>query len=258
MTGSKGHRRRLEKENSIPSFMIAGVAICAGLFIAWLVADPHAASSNNTSGRRDYPVPIPLMQQVAPLKENSKHFLSSMSEPASAQLPNELVAGDFYRFADRDGVIHLVNDPAKIPPEYRKQVIVTTGASGETPVLVTPQGHVLVPVTLYYRGRSVKTRLMLDTGASTTIISEETAAELGIRPEETYARTSHLADGRRVLSHEVEIDSIRVGPKEVRQTPVAILPSAGRREHQSGLLGMSFLKSYRYQVDLAGQKIVWR
>lgn len=157
--------------------MIAGVSVCAGLFIAWLVAGAYLANKHTTFGRPGYPAPIPLAHQVVPVMENPNHPPLPVTEPASTQSPTELAAGDFYRFTDRDGVIHLVNEPGKIPSEYRKQVIVTTGASGETPVRVTPQGHVHVPVTLCYRGRSVKTSLMLDTGASNTIISEETAAQ---------------------------------------------------------------------------------
>jgi clan AA aspartic protease (TIGR02281 family) len=255
MTKIIRNSRQSERENSIPSLMLAAVAICGAVFFAWIITGSNKHQDHQSSARPDSLAPISLEQQGTPMELASP---PPETEPIPVQLQADMPQGDFYRFTDREGVIHMVNDPDKIPPEYRKKVSVTKAASSETPVRVTVQGHVQVPVTLSYRGKSVKTILMLDTGASTTIISEATAAELGIRPEETTQRVATLADGSKVLSHVVVIDSVRVGLKELQQTPVAILPSAGRQENHSGLLGMSFLKAFRYQVDLNGQKIIWR
>ena len=70
--------------------------------------------------------------------------------------------------------------------------------------------------------------------------------------------SARVADGRSVPSYEVILDSIKVGPKELSQAPITIIPFTGQRDDHDGLLGMSFLKAFRYQVDLSGQKIVWR
>jgi len=208
------------------------------------------------------PVSVPLVQQVeskeavppSPVTETD----TPLAENPRTETSSEMQSGDFYRFTDRDGVIHMVNDPDKIPAEYRAKVLMTKSASIETPVRVTSQGHVLVPVTFYHRGKSVNAILLLDTGATNTIISEKTAAELGLQGEDMNRGSARVADGRKVQSYGVILDSIKVGPKELSRASVAIIPFTGKRDDHDGLLGMSFLKAFRYQVDLSGQKIVWR
>jgi hypothetical protein len=36
------------------------------------------------------------------------------------------------------------------------------------------------------------------------------------------------------------------------------MPVAGPQELADGLLGMNFLREFRYQIDTAGQQIHWR
>ncbi len=45
----------------------------------------------------------------------------------AAALP---AAAEIYKYKDRDGVLHVVDSPAKIPPEYRDQAPARDGGSG--------------------------------------------------------------------------------------------------------------------------------
>jgi len=262
MTRFAERKRKSERESSASSLMVIVVSLCAVLFMACIVVGMFSSNDHRNLTQQVSSVSAPLGQQVeategappSPVAETAM----PLTEDPRKDTSSEMKSGDFYRFTDRNGVIHMVNDPDKIPAEYREQVLVTKAASIETPVRVTPQGHVLVPVTFYHRGKSVTAILILDTGATNTIISEKTAAELGLQGDDVRRGSARVADGRSVPSYEATLDSIKVGPKELSQAPVAIIPFAGKRDDHDGLLGMSFLKAFRYQVDLSGQKIVWR
>lgn len=253
---------KTERENSVPSLMVIVVSLCAGLFIVCLATGLFSSGTTQNFFYRANEAAVPLSQQFAtqervPPLPVAEPEMPRLESPHTEKSP-EMQSGDFYRFTDRNGVIHMVNDPDRIPAEYRTKVLVTKAATSETPVRVTPQGHVLVPVTFYHRGKSATATLMLDTGATNTIISEKTAAELGLQGYDVRRGSARVADGRSVPSYEVALDSIRVGSKKLSQVPVAIIPFGGNRDDHDGLLGMSFLKAFRYQVDLSGQKIVWR
>ncbi len=242
--------------------MVIVVSVCAGLFMACLAVGLFSSNATKNFFYQVSQASAPLKQRVDPPESVPPSPVveteTPLVETPRPEKSSGLRSGDFYRFTDRDGVIHMVNDPEKIPLEYRAKVLVTKSASIETLVRVTPQGQVLVPVTFYHRGKSVTATLLLDTGATNTVISEELATELGLQREHVRRGLATVADGRRVPSYEVTLDSIKVGPKMLSQASVAIIPYTGKRGDHDGLLGMSFLKAFRYQVDLSGQKIVWR
>lgn len=251
-----------KQESSASSLMVFVVTLCAALFMGCIGASLFLSSDYRSLFLKVSSVSVPLSQQVKATEVAPSSPVVATETPLAenprTEVTPEMQSGDFYRFTDRDGVIHIVNDPVKIPSEYRAKVLMTKSASIETPVRVTPQGHVLVPVTFYHQGKSVTATLLLDTGATNTIISEKKAAELGLQGEDVRRGSTRVADGRSVPSYEVVLDSIKVGPKELSRAPVAIIPFTGQREDYDGLLGMSFLKAFRYQVELSGQKIVWR
>ena len=130
------------------------------------------------------------------------------------------------------------------------------GAVGATPVAIVGN-TVLVPVTLSYRGNTVQARLILDTGASVTTISEELAAQLGVPKEETNSMSGVVADGRRVDARWFVADAVGVGPKSTGQLRTVILAGSGGAGYD-GLLGMDFLRKFRYHVDFERQVIDWK
>jgi predicted aspartyl protease len=170
--------------------------------------------------------------------------------------------GDFFQYTDQSGTVVMVDDESKIPPKYRKKTRATKAGSAveskSTPVRLSRGNQALVPVRLSYRSTTVDAWLLLDTGATVTMISSGLADRLGIKPDSTESRLAQVADGRVVQTFRTRVDSLAVGPKLKYNAEVAIMPSDGPAMGFDGLLGMSFLGDFRYHLDVNNQTIEWQ
>ena len=168
---------------------------------------------------------------------------------------------DFFQYTDRDGTVVIVDDESRIPAQYRKKTRTTkAGPAGDSKTTsVRFRGNqALVPVRLSYRNSTVDAWLLLDTGATVTVISSSLADRLGIHPDSTESRLSQVADGRVVSTLRTRVDCLAVGPKLKYNAEVAIMPSGGPAMGFDGLLGMNFLGEFRYHLDLNNQTIEWQ
>jgi len=168
---------------------------------------------------------------------------------------------DFFQYTDQDGTVVIVDDESKIPKKFRKKARTTradpVGASTTTSVRVN-NNQVFVPVSISYRDRVADAWLLMDTGASSTVISTALASRLGIRPSSTELRQSRVADGRVVQAFRTRVDSITVGPKSKYNAEVFIIPSNGPDMGYDGLLGMNFLREFPHRLDINTQLIEWQ
>jgi len=168
---------------------------------------------------------------------------------------------DYYQYTDSSGTVVMVDDESKVPAKYRKKLRSeksSAGASKTTSVSIR-NNQVMVPVRLSYRNNTVEARLVLDTGATTTMITTALADRLGIKPSGTEAGLARIADGTVVQSYSTRLDYISVGPKLVGNPRVAIMPSRGPLVgFGDGLLGMNFLGEFRYHLDMNSQTIEWQ
>lgn len=89
-----------------------------------------------------------------------------------------------------------------------------------------------------------------------TTINERCAMLLGVEPGETEESTSIVADGLRVPSSVFVADSLLVGPSRLRSIRISILSGSGGAGHD-GLLGMDFLKNFKYHIDFSRKRIEW-
>jgi clan AA aspartic protease (TIGR02281 family) len=179
---------------------------------------------------------------------------------SSAALPPAARA-DFFQYTDQDGTVVMVDDESKIPAQYRKKTRTTKGgqsAGSKSTSVRIRNNQALVPVRFSYRNSTVEAWLLLDTGATTTMISTSLADRLGIRPDSTESRLSQVADGRVVQTFRTRVDSMAVGPKLKYNAEVAIMPSNGPDMGFDGLLGMNFLGEFRYHLDINNQMIEWQ
>jgi predicted aspartyl protease len=128
--------------------------------------------------------------------------------------------------------------------------------SGETKVTIAGN-HVLVPVTLEYKGRTVDAQLVLDTGASVTMINTDVAAQLGIDPAETVPGEGQAVGGIILKAAFAKLGYINVGPYTRRDMIVSIVEEKDLREKRDGLLGMDFLRGLKYYVDFRNGVISW-
>lgn len=173
-------------------------------------------------------------------------------EPPARNLPA------LYTYTDKQNVVHMVDVLDKVPQVYRRNMKVDVSGpptAASTPVIINGN-QVIVPVTITFRGRSITARLLLDTGATVTTISEAAAAQLGISAADVQSGRSTVADGRSVGSFNFKADSLTVAGHSLPNADTSILPGSGGKGHD-GLLGMNYLKNFRYHVNFERSVIEW-
>ena len=138
----------------------------------------------------------------------------------------------------------------------RTDEAVTPGRSAPTKVTVVGN-RVLVPVTLVYQGNEVEVQLLLDTGASETIINNEIADQLNVDLRTARRAQVRVVGGAVIEAHRVWLPRITVGPHTKENVAVLVIPHTGPATVYDGLLGMNILRSLRYRVDLKNQIILW-
>ena len=94
----------------------------------------------------------------------------------------------------------------------------------------------------------MRTDLIIDTGATDTVISADIARKLGIDYNRGKTVLCQLADGRSVSGRQVNIREIRIGGARVYNVNAVVLDS-GDTGKDAGLLGMSFLENFIFKVD---------
>ncbi len=200
-----------------------------------------------------------------------------------------------FKYVDRDGNIHVVDDESLIPPdclpdtrvysdpednlspnervkfkelrqrerdeeealrraEEAKKAQEAYMKSLQTPVIIRGN-QVLVPVEVGYGGRKAELTLLLDTGASRTLIYRHAVASLEIdQAEKAVAR---VAGGHLVKSYRARLRYLKVGPWEAEDIEVALMDHVGPASDEHGLLGMDFLNRRDYRIDYENQVIRW-
>lgn len=221
---------------------------------------------------------------------------------------------EFYKYTDRSGQSHYVDEVWKIPEEYRgqagrfrekydhlpadqREAVIEADQNrqraldieqqrqtevhlqelrerqesdrlkqadaerlrqikaSETPVTIA-DNQILVPVAFFNSGREATVHLVMDTGATHTVLYRPVASQLNIY---TLSKgQSTVAGGRSVQSETGKVESMRVGPITARDFPVVILPFEGGPSAHSGLLGMDFLRRVEYSIDYDQSVIRWK
>ncbi len=180
--------------------------------------------------------------------------------------------GEMYRWVDEKGTVHFTDDLSSIPEKYREDVE-TRKSSKETsnpqpreitqsplPAKVAEPGE--VTVDLVRRGEvsytevvlngNLKQYLVVDTGASFTIISRGAAKELGITIDE-YTPVIPTATASSVIFNPlVTLKSVRVGEAEVENVDALVHDLPGST---AGLLGNSFLSEFKVVLDSANGRM---
>lgn len=142
------------------------------------------------------------------------------------------------------------------PPVYRTSG--TVGESGNSSTEVSIERNaVLVPVTLTLGENSAEAVLLLDTGASVTVISPAIASLLGIRLDQAPAGKLQVAGGGTVEAQAIRLDSLTAGPHSKTGMVVAVIEHKGQQVKFNGLLGMDFLRNLHYHVDFKNKVINW-
>ena len=170
-------------------------------------------------------------------------------------------AADFFRWIDQNGVVHFTDSIHNIP-EARRATAVRMKAQEPprpaAPSKASPATVAKASVPFEKRGQvvvvevmlnnSVPARLVVDTGATYTMISAATAKELSIDPERA-PRTMPFQTANGVIQAPLtNLESVIVGGMEIKNLTTAIhdaVPSA----QVAGLLGLNFLSNFRLDID---------
>jgi predicted aspartyl protease len=251
--------------------VVAAVLLHLGVFgLYMVVADDHEALFGEI-GRR-------LSRLDARWRPDTE--ISGGAAPSGSRLPWKgpscpaAARQKIYSWKDGDGVPHYATDPphggdvrdlrvtdAFVPDElgYSEKVAraidPAPSTSGVTRVLVS-DNQVLVPVRLGLDGREVQTLLVLDTGASTTVIYRPVSRRLGL--QETRRSQVRVADGRVVDTESGTLDYVAVGPHRITDVCVSVVDHEGDSGATMGLLGMNYLRQVRYRIDFRSQTIHWQ
>jgi clan AA aspartic protease (TIGR02281 family) len=102
--------------------------------------------------------------------------------------------------------------------------------------------------------RQVSVRLMLDTGATYTVLTKQTAHNLGITRLERLPKHPFLTPGGPISSPITTLKSIRVGTAEAQNVSVAI---DAEGHLPLGLLGMTFMRHFKVTVDQAQGQVTF-
>ncbi|MDD2928143.1 MAG: retropepsin-like aspartic protease [Candidatus Omnitrophica bacterium] len=103
----------------------------------------------------------------------------------------------------------------------------------------------------------VSARMVLDTGASLVIITQDIAGKLGIDLSGAQPDLKvQVADGRQVNARRLVIQTMEVqGARADKVEAAVLLGDAGNLGFGDGLLGMSFLKRFNFEVDQKEKKL---
>jgi len=123
-----------------------------------------------------------------------------------------------------------------------------------------PRGTMLVPVltagpsaiVTVTLNQTITGNLMLDTGASHTVISQRLAGILSLRP---MGRSAVQTVGGVIAVTISRLRSLKVGAAEVSDLPI-VVHDFSRDPRIDGLLGMDFLGRYRFGLDAQRQVLV--
>ena len=143
---------------------------------------------------------------------------------------------DFLRYLGRQGSLYV---PAG---EYRSSV--SFEATDNRPVL-------LVRVN----GQKEPLRFVLDTGSGMSVISEQTAKRLGIRPVARGGLARAVGGGGKFEIVYGFLDSIEIGTARVTNVPVYIRKFFDNQVQVDGYLGLSVVSKYLASIDYGTRRM---
>jgi clan AA aspartic protease (TIGR02281 family) len=167
-------------------------------------------------------------------------------------------AADFYRWVDDKGIVHFTDNVHNIPENRRGTARRIQGstdtASSPTPAAPPTKASipfekhgsvVIIGATL---NGTTPVKLVLDTGASFTMISSATAKQLDIDSSQNARTMPFQTANGMIHAPLINLDSISVAGLELKNLTAAVhdaMPDSAA----AGLLGLNFLTNFRMDID---------
>jgi clan AA aspartic protease (TIGR02281 family) len=164
----------------------------------------------------------------------------ALGDTGAAQRSLQLVMHDPEHGAQVKSMLaQLQNTPSERPPEAAPAVEVAG-------IPLQRRGnHFLVEAR---PGRGASLNLLIDTGASMTIVTPAALEQRGIRYTDTGRTGVFSTANGRVSAPIYRIDTLAVDDWEVRRLDVGVL-DLGSRTDIDGLLGMNYLRHFQFFID---------
>ncbi len=185
--------------------------------------------------------------------------------------------GEMYKWVDEKGTLHFADDLSRVPERYRPDAETLKAPKEISSPEIREKGKEPQPlpsapaateskgfeVNLFRRyelwlaevvlNERVKRHLVVDSGSSFMLISQQTAKELGVTVDESTPFIAGNTVSGMILTPLVTLKSVRVGNATVENVEAVIysMPSG-----QDGLLGNSFLNKFRVALDAIHSKMV--
>lgn len=103
--------------------------------------------------------------------------------------------------------------------------------------------------------RKTKAMLLVDTGATNVMLSQRIAVKLGLDLRGAKKAQAKLASGKVIPARVVFLKELRVGKARIENIPAIILEQENG-EIYDGLLGMSFLDQFIFQIDAKNGELI--
>ena len=144
----------------------------------------------------------------------------------------------------------------QIAEERRQKIIEEEEKKPKTVEFAKDKQSIIVDCLL---DNKVSARLVLDTGATTVVLRNSVAQRLlGMNSGRFIPDMKvRLADGRIASAKFIVIGSLKVQDAEAKRVEACVLTSdVGGADMQDGLLGMSFLKNFKFTIDQENKKLI--
>ena len=180
-------------------------------------------------------------------------------------------SGAVYKWVDCDGRRHFTNQLSSVPLTFRPQGDTGGSPAGPSctrktaPTMHGEKGQAsryIVPLhqandVLFVEALlndTVRLPMLIDTGASYTIISTGIARRLGLSLH-TSAHVPVRAVGQTIQAPLTQVRALSIGHVTRHNVPVLVYGD-GIDQRQTGILGMSFLKHFEFTIDVLTQRII--
>lgn len=196
---------------------------------------------------------------------------------------------EIFKYRDENGRLTFVDDKSRIPPQFREESteiaevsdppagedfdgsqdqlatredIDAVEAPSESKSLKTHQtsvriqgNRVFIPVSVAMGNRVANLELLLDTGASVTVLHRTSLAALDLPSGKRYK--ARVAGGGTVSSIKIRFQHFEVGPFRELKPYAMVIDPKGPELPFDGMLGMDFLKDHPYTIDFENKLLTW-